>query len=255
MQQESIHTFIRLEPIFKELYLRNANFSVKEGKLHIEFPEGTKISPEEHHILYDVYYDLIAEYLNHGIASIEDVRVREQKFEDNSVFVLDNLLNQKEVLDNYFYYAFRKYSRTELDSDEDKFPILATELDIKETKQTALYEQIISNIAECFPKEEVVLQRAYVNMTQFGDMEYPHRDCKETDKDITALYYVNPHWDLNWGGATEFFENGDDFGFSVFPKPGRLALFRGAIKHLACIPTRTCPISRYTPALKFEVKI
>jgi len=94
--------------------------------------------------------------------------------------------------------------------------------------------------------------RAYTNVASYGDMLFTHTDCLPDQHDLTALWYLCERWDLEWGGETMFYDEADEVAFAVKPKPGRLVVFDGAIKHVGRPPNRICYAPRYTFAIKFE---
>ena len=79
-----------------------------------------------------------------------------------------------------------------------------------------------------------------------------HTDCLPDQHDLTALWYLCEQWDLEWGGETMFFDAQDEVACAVQPRPGRLVIFDGAIKHVGRPPNRICYAPRYTFAIKFE---
>lgn len=94
--------------------------------------------------------------------------------------------------------------------------------------------------------------RAYTNVATFGDMLFTHVDCLADQDELTALWYLCAKWDIEWGGETVFFDRNDEIALAVRPKPGRLVVFDGAIKHVGRPPTRICYRPRYTLAIKLE---
>jgi len=94
--------------------------------------------------------------------------------------------------------------------------------------------------------------RAYTNVASFGDMLFTHTDCLPGKHDLTALWYLCETWDLEWGGETLFYDAHDEVACAITPKPGRLVIFDGAIKHAGRPPNRICYAPRYTFAIKFE---
>lgn len=94
--------------------------------------------------------------------------------------------------------------------------------------------------------------RAYTNVASYGDMLFTHTDCLPEQHDLTALWYLCESWNIEWGGETVFFDAKDDVACAVIPKPGRLVVFDGAIKHVGRPPNRICYAPRYTFAIKFE---
>lgn len=94
--------------------------------------------------------------------------------------------------------------------------------------------------------------RAYTNVASFGDMLFAHTDCLPDQHDLTALWYLCEEWDLEWGGETVFYDARDEIACAIRPRPGRLVVFDGAIKHAGRAPHRICYAPRYTFAIKFE---
>jgi hypothetical protein len=94
--------------------------------------------------------------------------------------------------------------------------------------------------------------RAYTNVASYGDMLFTHTDCLPDQHDLTALWYLCEEWDLEWGGETMFYDESNEVACAVRPRPGRLVVFDGAIKHAGRPPSRICYVPRYTFAIKFE---
>ena len=94
--------------------------------------------------------------------------------------------------------------------------------------------------------------RVYCNHVSYGDMLFTHTDVHEGKRGLTALWYVAPDWDIEWGGETMFYDNAMDGVACVTPKPGRLAIFDGTIRHAGRPPNRICYAPRYTLAVKLD---
>lgn len=94
--------------------------------------------------------------------------------------------------------------------------------------------------------------RAYTNVATFGDMLFSHVDCLPDQVELTALWYVCSEWDVEWGGETLFFDANEEVAAVVRPKPGRLVIFDGAIRHVGRAPNRICYRPRYTFAIKLQ---
>ena len=71
-------------------------------------------------------------------------------------------------------------------------------------------------------------------------------------RELTALWYLCEQWDTEWGGETLFYDDAGDAQIAVTPKPARLLLFDGAIRHAGKPPNRNCPVARYTFAIKLR---
>ena len=94
--------------------------------------------------------------------------------------------------------------------------------------------------------------RAYTNAATYGDMLFTHIDCLPDQHELTALWYLCDRWDMEWGGETVFYDGNDELMCAVRPRPGRLVVFDGAIRHAGRPPNRICYVPRYTFAIKFE---
>lgn len=93
-------------------------------------------------------------------------------------------------------------------------------------------------------------RRAHVNCHAYGDHRHPHIDMPPAGaRGITALYFVNPRWDVDWGGELVFFEAGEP-SIAIHPAPGRLVVFDGTLLHRGGVPARDAGQRRYTLAIK-----
>lgn len=115
---------------------------------------------------------------------------------------------------------------------------------------STLWKMVDENVT----KGAFEIYRMYVNATNFGDCPTVHTDVpRESEGFLTALYYANPTWNHNWAGETVFYnEQRSDIVKSVYPRPGRVAIFDSRIPHVARTPTRSCPHLRYTIAIKLR---
>jgi Rps23 Pro-64 3,4-dihydroxylase Tpa1-like proline 4-hydroxylase len=94
--------------------------------------------------------------------------------------------------------------------------------------------------------------RVYTNYASFGDVLLTHEDAVPTARELTALWFLCESWDAEWGGETLFYDDAGDAQIAVTPKPGRLVLFDGAVRHAGKPPNRNCPVGRYTFAIKLR---
>lgn len=129
---------------------------------------------------------------------------------------------------------------------------------VTETRIDALVRQPIFELTQravrscCGAGVDYRPYRAYTNVASYGDMLFTHVDCLPHQHELTALWYLCEQWDLEWGGETVFYDADDEIAAAVTPRPGRLAVFDGAIKHVGRPPNRMCYAPRYTFAIKFE---
>lgn len=177
---------------------------------------------------------------------------REVNVDGRPIRVFDDLLsNIGEYVQGLSRAAFIRSEVARPDTAEYKHWVTEVKLD-------ALVRQPIFEITEravqafVRPGFSYRPYRAYTNVASYGDMLFTHTDCLPDQHDLTALWYLCNSWDIEWGGETMFFDANDDVACAVTPKPGRLVVFDGAIKHVGRPPNRICYVPRYTFAIKFE---
>jgi len=179
-------------------------------------------------------------------------KIRKSLVSGRELFVCDNLIEPKMVhqvgnLVRILHYVRKEKSRPGV-------PGVAAVSDIPAEKLAMDpfllgLRQIVERL---FPDEQFTDQRAYVNCSVFGDSYYTHRDCSPQERHVTALYYANLEWQLDWGGETIYYNDDDDAELVILPRPGRLVVARGAVLHRGCVPTRSCHEERYTLAYKLN---
>ena len=93
------------------------------------------------------------------------------------------------------------------------------------------------------------LHRIYANLNMFGDYQFAHRD----GDGFTALLFANPKWDEDWGGEIIFYSHDTSpVDHAIRPRPGRMVLFDGHIRHRGGVPSKFCHEPRITLAIKFQ---
>lgn len=146
------------------------------------------------------------------------------------------------------------FTRTEIAKPETaEFRHWVTETKLENLARQPIFELTQRAVAGfCKPGKGYRPYRAYTNVASFGDMLFTHTDCLPDQHDLTALWYLCDRWDVEWGGETMFYDTDDEVAVAVVPRPGRLVVFDGAIKHAGRPPNRICHAPRYTFAIKFE---
>lgn len=170
------------------------------------------------------------------------------------IFVFDDVINRNDIASFYNMIEKLSFTRNEYDNKGEPYCIFSTDL-IPDKVESQLQIGLMARrlINECFVEgANYILYRSYLNMSHYGDMSYPHRDCHLNEQDITILYYPNITWDRLWGGGTTFYEDGES-RLLITPKPGRFVVFPGNIEHKGEIPTRICNVSRFSFALKYKL--
>ena len=94
-------------------------------------------------------------------------------------------------------------------------------------------------------KENILLERGYVNLYPFGIGGDWHTDS-ESSNGRTLLFYPSD-WKEEYGGATEFQESGEKVEY----KKNRLLMFDGTKHHRSAVHQN--PKNRYTIAFKTNI--
>lgn len=177
---------------------------------------------------------------------------RELMIDGRPLRVFDGLLpNVTEYVQGLSRAAF---TRTEVARPETaEYKHWATEIKLEGLVRQPIFEFTRQAVAAFCPSGiSYKPYRAYTNVATYGDMLFTHTDCLPDQHDLTALWYLCERWDIEWGGETMFYDAQDEVACAVTPKPGRLVVFDGAIKHVGRPPNRICYAPRYTFAIKFE---
>lgn len=174
------------------------------------------------------------------------------EIENQKIYVLDELLPFEEIQDFFTYVNGLSFYKHERDDEKDEFPIFSVDFEpnVFET-ETYIGAKARALVTEYYC-DAYKLNRSYINMSCYGDVEFPHYDCDQDSKDITVLYYVNQKWEYKWAGETLFYSNKDTRA-AVLPRPGRFVIFPGNIEHTGTVPSRICKIPRYSLALKYTL--
>jgi len=177
---------------------------------------------------------------------------RELEIDGRPLRVFDgHLLNVGEYVRGLSRAAF---TRTEIARPETaEYKHWASEIKLELLAQQPIFDitrKAVSGFSA--PAFAYTPYRAYTNVASFGDMLFTHTDCLPEQHDLTALWYLCEQWDVEWGGETLFYDKQDEVACAITPKPGRLVVFDGAIKHVGRPPNRICYTPRYTFAIKFQ---
>lgn len=169
------------------------------------------------------------------------------------VFVADGFADQATCARLHRFALRLPYRRQETDRPDTAHQrSFSVTLDPGFLADEPLFARFDAVVAHLFPEERHALYRAYVNCFVYGDMTYPHRDCPADRTDVTVLYYINSEWSRDWAGETLFYEEDGEPVLAVLPRPGRIAVFRGAIEHRSGVPSRDCREERLTLAYKLR---
>lgn len=184
----------------------------------------------------------------------ETVRLRRASVDGLPVLVVDGLVTPAESANLYRWLTGQSFTRSEFARpDTQAFLHWAYNLSVADCQRLPLYRATLQAFQSYLPERGAQrCYRAYCNLSTFGDMLFTHTDSEPGVEELTALWYIAPRWDLEWGGETVLFNSDGDAEFLASPRPGRLLLFDGRIRHAGRPPNRICVIPRLTFALKFE---
>lgn len=97
--------------------------------------------------------------------------------------------------------------------------------------------------------------RVYANAHTYGVEGYVHRDSSDPVSYWTTVYFAHSRWNVNWGGELVFFDDSEDeIVHSVYPRPGRIIIFPGFLRHCARGVSRECPDLRISIVIKTHDK-
>jgi hypothetical protein len=173
--------------------------------------------------------------------------------DQRQVAVFDDLLPQAEVSRYSVTITHAAFTRTEMARpDSAQVRHWVCEMPIENLPRTSLWPATAQAISAMRPGEQYVPYRCYTNFASYGDVLLTHVDALPDKRELTALWFFCDRWDIEWGGETLFFDSSGEAQIAVAPRPGRLLLFDGAIRHAGRPPNRNCPVSRYTFAIKLR---
>ena len=178
---------------------------------------------------------------------------RSARVDGRKISVYDNLLppeELKKMSDGFNNSAFTRSESARPDTRQFKHWVVNIPVDA--ARKMPIYRATMAAVTDHAPEKRWNMYRSYCNYASFGDMLFTHTDCLPDSEELTALWYVCTDWDLEWGGETLFFSENGDAEFVASPRPGRLVVFDGAIRHVGRPPNKVCLSPRYTFAMKLE---
>jgi SM-20-related protein len=92
--------------------------------------------------------------------------------------------------------------------------------------------------------------RVYANAHTYGTDGYVHTDSEDINY-YSTICYVHQEWNADWAGELVFFKpDRSDILRAVFPRPGRIVSFHGAVPHCARPLSRDCGALRISLVFK-----
>lgn len=178
---------------------------------------------------------------------------RHAQVEGRDVFVFDGLISSEESARYFQTLSRASFMRTEFSrSDTQEYRHWVCEMPLENLPRISLWPATQAATAAVRPGERYNPYRVYTNFASHGDLLLTHYDALPDAKELTALWFLCEKWDTEWGGETLFYDASGDAQIAVSPRPGRLLLFDGAIRHAGKPPNRNCYVSRFTFAIKLR---
>jgi SM-20-related protein len=178
---------------------------------------------------------------------------RRHSIEGREVRVYDGLLKANEIQGLTAALQNGGFTRTEFARPETSaFRHWVMNIPIEAAAQLPIYQPTLAAAAEFAAGTAYRIYRSYCNYAAYGDMLFTHTDCPPGAGELTALWFIAPEWNAEWGGETLFFDSSMDAQVAVSPRPGRLVLFDGSLPHVGRPPNRICYAPRYTLAYKLQ---
>jgi len=177
---------------------------------------------------------------------------RSVKISGRDACVFDGLVSVEESTRYFAAISQASFTRNESARAGAEFRHWVCEMPLENLPLTSLWAATQRAVAHLRPGEAFRPYRVYTNFASFGDTLLTHVDAVAGARELTALWYLCERWDTEWGGETLFYSDDGDAEIAVSPRPGRLLLFDGAIRHAGKPPNRNCPVARYTFAIKLR---
>jgi hypothetical protein len=144
-------------------------------------------------------------------------------------------------------WRFTNYSNSDNPQQQMKFWFL-------ELADDPFFTGEFLSIIENLTQKKWEIERVYANGQTHGLSGYLHPDVSTDympELYSTFLFYVNPEWNVQMGGATVIINN-DNTVDTVFPSPNTGMLFDSALLHYGAEPSRYCAELRVTVAFKLK---
>jgi SM-20-related protein len=191
--------------------------------------------------------------IGHGRKGDVIAPARQAKVGDRDVFVFDGLVPADDIRRYFAGMSQASFTRTETARPEaQEFRHWVCETPLPNLSRIAMWPATEKAVAGLRPNEKYQPYRAYTNFASYGDALLTHVDALPEARELTALWFICESWDTEWGGETLFYDDAGEAQLAVSPKPGRLLLFDGAIRHAGKPPNRNCNVARFTFAIKLR---
>lgn len=173
------------------------------------------------------------------------------------VFVFDRLFENKSLSVVYDKFKSLPYNLGDHDRDDTQaVKHLVHDFTSEEIATTPFLQAIIQATRDLADTQGIKVKnpvKVYANFNLHGDFQFAHEDG-----DVwTAIVLVNASWHEDWGGELLLYDgtfasdSDRGFAYAISPRPGRMVIFDGRIKHRGGVPSKFCVEPRISLAIKF----
>lgn len=177
--------------------------------------------------------------------------VTEYRLGEGKIVIIDGFMSKTEARTMSNYFDHKEFTRSMADAPTTdsvkQWVFNFSKKDLEGFEEKMIRDEITTH----FGHKSFKILSAICNSYAYGDACFIHVDAYKSKPCITALIFANAVWEKDWGGEIMFFNSDDEAVYAVTPKPGRLLLFDGFIKHRAGVPSRHCYDSRKTFVIKY----
>jgi len=173
--------------------------------------------------------------------------------EQRKLFIFDNVVDAE--ASSWIHEQYRELPVTMSDSDRPDTSYvkhLKHEFGPTDWLPDTPSGMLAENAAKLLAEQGIIvgeLYRIYANFNLHGDFQFAHED----GDGWTALYFVNSIWEEDWSGELMIYpEPGSGFAYAIEPRPGRMVIFDGLIRHRGGVPSKLCFDARISLAIKFR---
>lgn len=175
---------------------------------------------------------------------------------DEPIFIVDDLLDEKCRSSVTSWFSCQSYSLIDIDSDKTAFSkhwVRVLDVTPVSLLSIPIFSWLDATTRYYCDSVKLKLAEAKAYVTPYGDTPTYHRDS-EVGETITTILYCHPNWEIDWGGELIISDQTGDPQLAIFPKPGRLVIFRGDFPHKAGAPSRLAFSPRLAIVLRYEVQ-
>ena len=178
---------------------------------------------------------------------------RRHSIEGREIRVYDSLLASNDIHNLTIAFENGTFTRNEIARpDTANFRHWVLNIPLATAMRLPVYQLTLDAAGQFAGNNSYKIYRCYCNHAAYGDMLFTHTDAQPGSRGLTALWFIAPEWNVEWGGETLFFDSSLDARVAVSPRPGRLVVFDGSLIHVGRPPNRVCYAPRYTLAFKLE---